>query len=182
MGVAEVQKRVSTGEQRVSTGVAKVQNRVRTGVAESYYRCSRVITGVAEVQLWNSPGVAEVSQTHLEDLEHVQAVVDRCEQQAGQNVLDSLFEAFTDGLKIETQTMRYLLLPLVTLLYFYYYDKEDDEGERQSESVSIVTCRPRQLHFFTHSWRKKQKKKKTTLEQGWAGLTCRWKAAPGLDT
>lgn len=44
----------------------------------------------------------KVQQTHLEDLKHVQTVVNRCEQQSGQNVLDGLFEAFTYGLKTET--------------------------------------------------------------------------------
>lgn len=37
--------------------------------------------------------------SHLEDLEQVQAVVHRCEQQSGQDVLNSFFKTFTDGLK-----------------------------------------------------------------------------------
>lgn len=37
------------------------------------------------------------------------------------------------------------------------------------------------LHFFTHSWKRKRKKKNTYSPEK-VGLTCRWKAAPGLDT
>lgn len=43
-----------------------------------------------------------VEQTHLENLKHVQTVVNRREQQSGQNVLDGLFEAFTYGLRTDT--------------------------------------------------------------------------------
>lgn len=43
-------------------------------------------------------------ETHLEDLEQVQAVVNRCEQQPGQNVLNGLFKALADGLQTDTQT------------------------------------------------------------------------------
>ncbi len=39
----------------------------------------------------------------------MQTVVNRREQQSGQNVLNSLFETFTDGLKTERQTAALLL-------------------------------------------------------------------------
>lgn len=48
----------------------------------------------------------QVLQSHLKDLEQVQTVVNRGEQQSGQDVLNSLFKTFTDGLEADRQKDR----------------------------------------------------------------------------
>lgn len=46
----------------------------------------------------------QVLQSHLKDLKQVQTVVNRSEQQSGQDVLNSLFKTFTDGLETDRRT------------------------------------------------------------------------------
>lgn len=84
-----------------------------TDVVKVWYRCG---TGVVQVCCKCGTGVVQVLQTHLEHLKQVQTVVNRSEQQSGQNILNSFFKTFTDGLKIETQRQTAALLPVSIIL------------------------------------------------------------------
>lgn len=54
-------------------------------------------------------------ESHLERLKHVQTVVNRREQQSGQDVLDRFFKALTDGLQRQGHDATIIILTMAAL-------------------------------------------------------------------